>query len=97
MVDGQPIDLAAAVGDRKTIDPGPGTGARFIGLSLLFMAALLVSYLVIAAGLLGMVGAPRGSLAVFSAAMIGFVAAFVYLAAALVRLSGKAASLMPLT
>jgi hypothetical protein len=47
------------------------------------LAALLVSYLVIAAGLLGMVGAPRGSLAVFSAAMIGFVAAFVYLAAAL--------------
>jgi hypothetical protein len=47
------------------------------------LAALVVSYLVIAAGLLGVVGAPRGSLAVFSAAMIGFVAAFVYLATAL--------------
>jgi hypothetical protein len=47
------------------------------------LAAMVACYVMIAAGLFGVIGAPRGSLAVFSAAMIGFVAAFIYLAAAL--------------
>ena len=50
---------------------------------LVLLAALVVSYVTIVAGLFGVVGASHGSLTVFTAAMVGCVAAFVYLAAAL--------------
>jgi hypothetical protein len=50
---------------------------------LILLAALAVCYATIAAGLLGLVGAPSGSLVIVSAAMLGCVAAFVYLATAL--------------
>ena len=56
---------------------------------LVLLAALVVCYVTIVAGLLGVVGAPRGSLTVFSAAMIGCMAAFVYLAAGLRELHSQ--------
>jgi hypothetical protein len=50
---------------------------------LVLLAALAVCYLAIFAGIVGVIGAHGASLAAFGAAMLGCVAAFVYLASAL--------------
>jgi hypothetical protein len=46
---------------------------------LVALAALVVCYMTLVAGLLGVVGAPRGAMTVISAAIVGCVAVLLYL------------------
>ena len=50
---------------------------------VILLAALAVCYAAIAASFAGILSAPRGSLTILSAATVGCVAAFIYLASAL--------------